>query len=213
MINRIKLREDYHNRLADLQYKRRKKKRDFILLALLMVYFMEYFTNSDWRRLQFTAPFLLVIKNIENVGAVVRAIDEGLSNRGKLAEHIKDFENRNKKTIESLTSIIPQKPTIIEQKGDKNSIKVMKEQTEVVALNNDISLTVNQMVLGKGMKQWNTQRDSKVRKTAFHQTIDRQVVEINDTFKAGDFQARFPADTMLPDFDRYNCRCYLTYFN
>lgn len=210
MKSRIELREEYINRLRALQYKRRENKQDFLVLALLLVYLTEYLTTGNEMIMRFKAPFILTA-SVENPKAVITDINEGLNLRGKLAEPLKQFKQINKPTLDTLNTIIPQKPPKINVPKQKRKQLKMDEETDVVEQSNNISLVVNQMVLNKRKKQWNTQRDSKVRRTTFHTLIDRQVVPINEPFRVGDTQAQFPADSSLPPFDRYNCRCYLTF--
>jgi len=62
-------------------------------------------------------------------------------------------------------------------------------------------------------KEWNTQRDERVRKTKFHTTVDRKRIPIDSNFKGGGFEADYPGDIKLPPGERINCRCYITYFN
>lgn len=62
-------------------------------------------------------------------------------------------------------------------------------------------------------KQWNTQRDERVRNTKFHQIVDKQRVPIDSNFKGGGEEADYPGDIGLPPGERINCRCYVTYFN
>jgi hypothetical protein len=211
--DRAQLRDDYYNTLTDLQYKRRKSQKDFVIIALIMAYFMEFLTNENRQMLMFKAPFILQIKNVENAKAVVKAIDEGLNYQGKLATHLKEFIQINRQAIDYLTPIIPQKEPEIKAKGESKAIATTKEKADLIEKNNEINHIINQQVFSKKMKQWNTQRDSKVRQTQFHNQIDRQVVAITENFTVGQFSAKFPSDKSLPPFDRYGCRCYLTYFN
>lgn len=62
-------------------------------------------------------------------------------------------------------------------------------------------------------KEWNTQRDERVRNTKFHQIVDKQRVPINSNFRGGGEEADYPGDIGLPPGERINCRCYVTYFN
>jgi len=209
----VKVREEYFNRMTDLEYKRRKSKEDLAVIAILLMLFIEYLTNGNVQTVSFYAPFIPQIKNIENVRAVVSAIDRGLDGQGKLEEEIDIFKERNKKTISYLTHIIPQKPPEIKQiKPPERRVEEMKEQTKVVEQNNAISVELNKKMLLKKMKIWNTQRDKKVRKTIFHNGVDRQMVGIDEQFRVQDMRAHYPADSDLPDWERLNCRCYLTYY-
>ena len=211
----VKVREDYFNRIHDLQYKRRKDKRDLAVLMMLLVLLMEYITNGNKRAMTAYAPFVLDIKNIENAKAVVKAIDEGLDGKGKLKEPIAVFKERNSETLRYLTTIIPQNEPIKKAKrGEdyvKQNIEEMNEKTALTEESNAVSLELNKLMLQKKMKVWNTQRDRKVRRTTFHQAIDRQTVPIDDYFTVADMKAQYPADSDLPQWERLNCRCYLTY--
>jgi len=189
-MNQKLIREEYYNRITDLQHKKRDKKDQFLLLALLLVYLMEYLTNGNEQVIAIKAPFLLQT-NITNPSKFMRQLNEGLSYRGVFAEPLKRFNESNMKTLETLTTIVPQHPFTIDK---KNRFKDALERTDSLEQNN----------LG-------TQRDSKVRRTEFHMGIDGQEVAIMDNFQVGAFQARYPADSMLPMFDRINCRCYMTF--
>lgn len=215
LYDKVALREEYHNRLLDLQYKKRKNKKDFIIIALLMIYFMEYFTNPTPEIIKLKAPFILMIKNIDKPNVVVNAVDSALQGEGKLAKHLEIFIERNEKEISFLNTIIPQKePNIkqISQNRKEKYYKKLNEETDLVEQNNDISLTMNKLILNKKMKQWNTQRDRRVRKTTFHNAIDRQTVFIDDYFEVAGVRALFPAHNALPPYERLGCRCYLTYY-
>ena len=215
LYDKVALREEYHNRFLNLQYKKRKNKKDFIIIALLMVYFMEYFTNPTPEIIETKAPFILKIKNIDKPKVVVNAVESALQGEGRLAKHIDIFIEKNKEEISFLTNIIPQKEPNIKEKPQNRKEKYyqnLNETTDLVEQNNDVSLAVNKLVLNKKMKQWNTQRDSRVRKTTFHNGIDRQTVFINDYFFVGGSRALFPAHNTLPPYERLGCRCYLTYY-
>lgn len=207
------LREDYINEFRALQHKRREHRDDFILLVLLLAFFVDYIEKQNTSRYFVLAPFIPKIKNIDNAKVVVKAIDEALNRKGKLDEHIQEFKKINQKTLDSLNNIIPQIEPKIKQKGENKRLIDLHNEAEVTAKGNVANLMVNEMLLGKKMKQWNTQRDSKVRKTTFHNDIDRKVVPINEPFIVEPFQAMYPSDYQLPPFDRYGCRCYLTYFD
>lgn len=211
MKNRVEVREKYYNAFTSLQKKRKDNHDDFILIGLILVFFMEYLTNGNENVMMLKAPFIPQIKNIENTRAVVRAVDEALSFRGKLAEPIKEFKKSNQKTLDSLTYIIPKKQPKLKVKREKTVVAKMTEDADLTEDNHKISLYTNKMLFNKRSKIWNTQRDSKVRRTIFHQGIDRQEKPIDEPFTVDGFRAMFPADSSLPMFDRANCRCYLTY--
>lgn len=201
------LRETYYNRITDLQHKKRDKKDQFLLLALLLVYVMEYLTNGNQQVIAIKAPFLLQI-DITRPSRFMSQLNEALNFRGNLAEPLKRFKQSHMRELETLTTIVPQHPFV----GDKKDrFKKALEKTDTLEQNNLVQVSVNAMVLNKQRKRWNTQRDSKVRKTAFHSGIDDQEVPIMGYFDVGGIQARYPADSMLPPFDRINCRCYMTF--
>jgi hypothetical protein len=215
LYDKVALREEYHNRFLDLQYKKRKNKKDFIIIALLMIYFMEHFTNPTTEIIELKAPFILKIKNIDKPKVVVNAVESALQGEGKLAKHIEIFIKKNDEEMSFLTNIIPQKEPKIKQISENRKEKYyqnLNEQTDLVEENNDISLTMNKFILNKKMKQWNTQRDKRVRKTTFHNVIDRQTVFIDDYFEVAGARALFPAHNTLPPYERLGCRCYLTYY-
>jgi len=201
------VREEYINRLSDLQYKKRKNREDVALIILLSIMFVEKFTNPQSQVLPFYAPIFDEIKNIENAAVVVRKIEDGLSGRGTLAEPIKVFKTIHKKLLSTYINIIPQKAPEIKEKR----IKDLYERTEQITVSNALSLTTNKTLFNKSHKTWNTQRDGKVRKTIFHSGVERQTVDIDSFFEVDGMKAQFPADTSLPDWERLNCRCYLIY--
>ena len=206
-MNKALIREDYYNRITALQHKRREKKDQFLLLALLLVYMMEYFTNGNEQVIALKAPFLLQT-DITNPSKFMRQLNEALSLRGNLAEPLKRFKENNMKMLETISLIVPQHPLVADK---TNRFKDALERTDSLEQNNLVQVSVNSMALNKQRKRWNTQRDSKVRRTEFHMGIDGQEVAIMDNFQVGAFQARYPADSMLPMFDRINCRCYMTF--
>lgn len=215
LYDKVALREEYHNRFLDLQYKRRKNKKDFVIIALLMVYFMEFFTNPTPEIIEMKAPFIPKIKNIDKPKVVVNAVDSALKGEGKLAKHIEIFIKRNEKEVSLYTNIIPQKEPEIKQISENKKdlyYQELNEKTDLIEQNNSISAFTNSVILNKKMKQWNTQRDSRVRKTMFHNAIDRQTVFINDYFEVAGARALFPAHNTLPPYERLGCRCYLTYY-
>lgn len=215
LYDKVALREEYHNRLLDLQYKKRKNKKDFIIIALLMIYFMEHFTNPTTEIIELKAPFILKIKNIDKPKVVVNAVESALQGEGRLAKHIDIFVERNEKEISFLNNIIPQKaPETKEEKEKRKELyyKELNEKADEIELNNEISVFINHIILHKKIKQWNTKRDSRVRKTTFHNEIDRQTVFISDYFEVAGIRAMFPAHNTLPPYERLGCRCYLTYY-
>lgn len=65
--------------------------------------------------------------------------------------------------------------------------------------------------MGYQHKKWNTQKDSRVRHTKFHENVSDKVIPIDSKFRAGGLVAGQPGDESLPPSDRIRCRCYLTY--
>jgi hypothetical protein len=65
--------------------------------------------------------------------------------------------------------------------------------------------------LGMTMKVWNTQLDSRVRDTKFHEQVKGKKVSIDKDFKIAGMVASQPGDTRLPPSERIRCRCFLTY--
>lgn len=204
--NRV-LCEEYVNKITDLQYKRRKKQEEFIILALLLAVFIEYLSNEN-AILTYQITALTDYKEFKNPTKMVKLLDEALDNKGKLAVEVKIFKTKNTKLLTFYTNIIPQKAPKI---NENDYFEEMREQTDLYEQNAQISLYTNQMLFNKSFKTWNTQRDSKVRKTVFHNGIDGIEVGINEMFTVNQYSAMYPAHHILPDFDRFNCRCYLTY--
>jgi len=205
--DKIALREVYYNRITNLQHKKRDKKDQFLLLSLLLVYVMEYLTNGNKQVIAIKAPFLLQM-DITKPSRFMCQVDEALNFRGNLAEPLNRFKQAHTRELDTLTTIVPPHPLVVDK---KNAYKKALEKTDSLEQNNLVQVSVNAMVLNKKHKKWNTQRDSKVRKTEFHSGIDEQEVAIMDYFSVGAFEARYPADSMLPPFDRLNCRCYMTF--
>ncbi len=216
--DKVAVREQYYNGFTDLILKYRAKDKDkTVYLYLLLIFFMEYFSNPTQETVELYVPFISKIKNIDNTRAVIKAVENGINGKGKLKNHINEFVEINKNEIDYLTNIIPQKEpkiNIINEFSSKKKLDYIAE----IKLNanrieefNNASVYVNQKILNKNMKQWNTQRDSRVRKTTFHMGIDRLVVGINQDFQVGEYKAYCPADSKLPSWERYNCRCYLTF--
>lgn len=207
LIRTSDIREEYINRLSDLQFKKRKNKEDVITIILISIMLVEKITNPQNQALMFYAPFINEIKDIDNAMATVRKIEDGLAGRGVLAEPIKEFKTIHKRLITAYKPVVPKGELDIKNKR----IKDLYERTDHIAVSNAISLATNKSMFNKSYKTWNTQRDGKVRQTAFHNGIDRKTVEIDSFFEVDGTKAQFPADTSLPDWERLNCRCYLTY--
>lgn len=202
-----RLADEYVTRMADLQYKRRKKQDEFILLALLLAVFIE-FLSADNPTNAYRMTTLMAEKDFKNPDKMVKLIDEALDNKGKLFLEVQNFKTKNERIVTSYKSIIPQKEPQVDTPID---IQEMKERTNLFEQNSAISYMMNLTMLNKRYKTWNTQRDDKVRKTQFHSVIDGVTVGINSPFEVNGYVAMYPAHRTLPDFDRFNCRCYLTY--
>lgn len=84
-------------------------------------------------------------------------------------------------------------------------------QTDLVSLANGASLTAAQ-ILGEDAPQyktWLSAGDNRVRPA--HQTLDKQVVGINDPWVYEGTEIRYPGDPAAPDGLIINCRCTLIY--
>jgi len=211
-MDNIAVREEYINRLRKLQEKRKDKAKDFVILALFIVMFTETMTSTHPALPGEMDQLLPFIVSNNKPKTVVNAIDRALDGKGKFVKYLDRFAEENKKVISYYTNIIPRKPLNYKDSGDSKLIKQLKEKTDLLEQSNNMTTDMNYMLLGKKMKQWNTQRDSRVRKTVFHTQIDRIVVPIGDYFQVGSHRALYPAHRELPDFDRINCRCYLTFY-
>lgn len=211
MIDNVALRDEYFNRFTDLQYKKRKDKNDVALLMLLCMLFIEYLSNLNTEVVSLYAPFIPRIKNIDNPKVVINAIEKALGGNGKLVHEITYVRRNMQHTITTISNtIIPQKSPKVDVESDY--IREMKERTDYLESNNQASLMLNKQMLQKKNKVWNTQADNKVRKTAFHSGIHGQVKAIDSFFEVNGITAQYPADSILPNWERLNCRCYLTYF-
>ena len=213
MENVEELREKYINGFRDLQKKHHKERENFIVLILLLAYFVDYIETENKSKMMMVAPFIPKITNIDKQKAVLRSIDLSFESKGTLNESMKEFKTINKKMITSLNNIIPQNKPKININGQNKRLIELEKDAEIIENGNKGNIAINMMVLNKKKKQWNTQRDSKVRKTQFHGVIDRQIVGINELFRVNEFVANYPADSLLPNYDRFNCRCYLTYYD
>lgn len=207
------LREDYVNQFRKLQQKHRENKTDFIILALLLAYFIDYIETKNESKYFLIAPFIPKIKNIDNAKAIANSVDKGLSGKGVLGEYVIDFKEKHKNIVFAHTSIIPNLTPKIKKKGEKQRLIDLENELILREAGNRLDLEINQRLFGKKMKKWNSQRDSRVRKTAFHNGVDGQTVGIDEMFESGGFKARYPSDSAnLQPYDTYGCRCYLTYF-
>lgn len=202
---------DYVNGISDLQRKYKKDDDKFVLLALLLVFIVEYMTSPPTDYIKEYAPFLLKIDLQDNV-KVLTNIDNAIKGKGTLKDDLEWFEKRNSPILNYIikTRKKPPKAPFIAI-TQKQKIKQLEEDSKLMEQSNDISLTVNTMLFNKRYKVWNTQNDKLVRKTDFHNGVANMRVGINELFRVGGYSALFPAHSTLPAFERYNCRCYLTY--
>ena len=68
-------------RLSDLQYKKRKKQEDFIIIGLFLIAFTEYFSNKQVVFTEITSEI-----EIEKPKKMVELIEKGLENEGKVCK-------------------------------------------------------------------------------------------------------------------------------
>lgn len=218
MVTKRQLKEDYVNYFRLLQLKHQKDEERFFIIALLLAYISDYIDKGNTQKYELIAPIVTKIE-ITKPKEVAKQLDIAFNLQGKLADDLKYFKKINEKTLSSVKHIIPYFPPKVEvvsdfgkSKKENKRIKKLREESEFIAQSNKTDLAINQFVLNKRNKQWNTQRDSRVRKTSFHSGIDMQVVAINDYFRNGGERALYPSDIAnLPLYDVYGCRCYLTY--
>lgn len=220
MIQKRQLKEEYVNYFRLLQQKHQKNGDNFLIISLLLAYISDYIDNGNPKKYELIAPIVTKI-NIEKPKEVAKQLDLAFVRQGKLDQELRYFKKINAKTLTSINNIIPYFPPKAEilkdndkSKKENKRIKKLREESEIVEKGNKTDLVINQFVMNKRKKQWNTQRDSRVRKTAFHSGIDMQVVDIKDYFRNGGERALYPSDSAnLPLYDVYGCRCYLTYFD
>lgn len=208
------LREEYFNQFRALQLKHRDDSSDFYVIALLLVFFIDYIEWGNAYKYDLIAPIVTKMENVYEPKKVAKHIDDAIRVKGKYAEELISFKKYHKETLTSIKNIIPYFPPNINIEGQSRRLKDMREESEVIAKGNQTNLALNKYLLNKRRKQWNTQRDNKVRRTTFHRRIDGQTVDIDDYFRVEGYRARFPSDREnLPEFDVYGCRCYLTYLD
>jgi len=202
---------DYVNGISDLQKKYKKDNEKFVLLALLLIYVIEYMTSKNAYFVHKYAP-ILIKNDIQDSKKFLTNLDKGIKGKGELKDDLRTFQNTNSPILNYITNTrkSPQKAPILAITKGQRLLK-LEEEASLMEQTNDISLLVNQMIFNKKRKVWNTQNDDLVRKTMFHQNIANVSVDINETFNEGGMSALFPAHSTLPAHERYNCRCYLTY--
>jgi hypothetical protein len=212
-MERESLVESYHNALLDLQIKYRYEQDKYLTYIILYLFFLEYLTNPTPTIAVQRCPLLKEI-DIKDFKTNIKDIESGVNHEGKLSNAIKNVVYINGNEIDYLNSIIPNKrPNIKEKSKSKQEqyYEKLVEEQDIVEQNHKTVEFMNNVILGKRFKVWNTQRDDRVRKTTFHNGIDRQRVEIGETFNVNDIIARYPQDRILPLYESFNCRCYLTY--
>lgn len=201
---------DYVNKLTDLQYKNRKKDERYITLILLLAFVVEYLTAPTVKNVKAYAPFINDKVNVSDVDKTVKELYAGVIGKGELKGEIKTFKDN----LPHYNYIINQRKSISDSGGgffDFLKKNRLEEEAKLYEEANNISLFTNQMVFNKKRKIWNTQRDDRVRKTTFHNGVADMEVGINEPFTVGVNSAMYPSDSSLPNYERYNCRCYLTY--
>ena len=202
---------DYVNGISDLQLKHKKDNEKFVLLALLLIYIVEYMTAPKVEIIKTYAP-ILIENDIHNSGEFLKNLDKALKGKGTLKNDLIRFKNKNSPILNYITktrNVPPKSPILGITK--KQRLGKLEEEAKLMEQSNDISQTVNSMLFNKKYKIWNTQNDERVRKTTFHNGVANMRVNINDTFNLSGDSALFPAHSSLPSHERYNCRCYLTY--
>lgn len=202
---------EYVKVITDLQQKYKKDNEKFVLLGLILIFIIDYYTHAPHEGIETTAPFLPKLI-LDNPTKTAKEIDKGIKGKGLLKNDIIVFKNNLLPLFNYITKTQEnlQKPLNSALKENRR-IEKLKEETALFEKQNNMSLFVNQMYFNRKFKVWNTQRDDKVRKTDFHKGIDRMRVGINEWFVVGNHQALYPAHSTLYDYDRFNCRCFLTY--
>mgnify|MGYP001217591020 CR=1 FL=1 len=202
---------DYTVKFADYQYKRRKKTEKYVLIGIILIFLIDFITHPKGTNITKLAPFLPKLE-IEDVDKTSKRIMNAIRGDGDLAEDINTTIDNISPLYNYITNSTKTLPrTLNIDKKQSRKVRRMIEETVYYEQQSNISLLVNQMLFNRKWKMWNTQRDSRVRKTEFHNNIDRTIVGINDWFIVGEHKALYPAHSYLKDYDRFNCRCYLTY--
>ena len=107
-------------------------------------------------------------------------------------------------------------PTTKQIKTIKRNFKVNPNKAKMVLdteLHSQAELAkqIHSQAQGFTHKKWNTQGDSRVRETRWHNAVTNKEVPIDSDFRAGGLKASHPGDDRLPPSDRIRCRCFLTY--
>jgi len=119
----------------------------------------------------------------------------------------KDFEDLRRERV----PIAKQKTLLLEKYGSPVRVQRILE-TELHEQSERTKLETSKF-MQYTHKEWNTQRDERVRVTKFHTIVDRKRIPIDSNFKGGGHEAEYPGDIKLPPGERINCRCYIVYFN
>lgn len=211
MIEKKQILNNYVNGIADLQKKYKKDSENFVLLGLLLVYIIEYITAPHLKFVKRNASFILEI-DIKDSKSVLKNIDNAIKGKGELYSPIMRFKKDNISILNYITKSrkIPQKSPILAI-TNKQRYAQLNEDAELMEQQNNISLLMNQVYFNKKIKIWNTQNDKRVRKTQFHTQVANLIIDIDKDFQIAGFTAKYPAHKTLPDYERFGCRCYLTY--
>lgn len=210
-ISNADLREKYLDYFRELQWKNLNDAEKLAVLMILSAYFTELFSARNEPALKIFAPFITEISEPQNTKSVMRGIEDGLKDQGPYARGLKDFIRINRDAITIVGRTIPQ-PHFEEIKEPKiQTIVETLDRTNLIESSNRASVFVNRMFLKREKKIWNTMRDAKVRQTTFHTGIDFKTADIDGLFMNNGMFAYCPADSVLPLWERLNCRCYLTF--
>lgn len=210
LISKSDIRERYIDLFRELQWKNINDAQKTALLMILSAYFVNIFTENA-PAIRFLAPFVSEIGVNDNPKTIVRLIEDGLVGKGNLAKGISEVSRINKDAITVLSRTIPQPHFGEIKETEISKIIEMQDRTNLIETSNRASVFVNRVIMRKDKKIWNTMRDSKVRRTAFHTNIDFKTADIDGLFENNGFFAYCPADSALPMWERLNCRCYLTF--
>ena len=207
----------YTRLFNDLKYKVRDDDDKVLELTIILIFLIEFITGAHPESVFIKAPFIKEI-NITKPKENMIEFSKAINGKGRLVKPLNDFKNnniplfnyiKNQGKNKGLKRTLQEKSFV--QKGDSKGLVKMKVETEIFEEQNNVSHFVNKTVFNKKLKTWNTQRDDRVRKTVFHNEVDRNEIPIDEWFKVGEHKALFPAHSTLRDYDRYNCRCFLTY--
>jgi hypothetical protein len=174
------------------------------------VYQMTTGRNMSTKNEQFRPAMLSYYNGFtENIETADQQYQRALQRSTLEAESaiFKDFEDLRRERV----PITKQKTLLLEKYGSPVRVQRILE-TELHEQAERTKLETSKF-MQYTHKEWNTQRDERVRKTKFHTTVDRKRIPIDSNFKGGGFEAEYPGDIKLPPGERINCRCYIVYFN